>query len=153
LWRNNEFFDGWADPASLQTVVQPNGQFILAIQAGRADRDLFEAEPANYRVTITSVGVDEPVTASILFDTFGLPAPTEPPPATLTPRPTATAVARVTILPSATSTTAMLQTATPPKAVAPQSAPLGPIIIGIVLLGALIIIGFVVFWLITRKQN
>ncbi len=155
LRRNNEFFDDWADPASLQTVVQPNGRFVFVIQAqaGRADRDLFKLEPANYQITIISTGVDEPVTTSVFFATVGAPTPTEAPPATSTstPHPTATVVARLTVLPSATFTPTGLQTAPSPEAGDSQSRPI--VVTSIVLLGLLIIIGLVVFWLITRKQK
>lgn len=150
LQRNNQPFDQWADPTSLQTVVRANGQFSFTIRAqtGRADKDLFATEPANYQIIITSAAVEEPVVASVFFYTTSPQAATQQPTATSTP----TVVARVTFIPTATSTIAPPPIPGVTEVGPSANVPVRLIVTGIVLLGVLIVIGLVV-WLIIRKQR
>jgi hypothetical protein len=162
LQRNEEPFDSWADPASLQTVVQANGQFFFNIQANAAqrNRDLFALEPADYQITITSVGTDAPVIASVFFDTFGLPKVTPLPTATPlspspTPPPSPTVIARLTFVPTATPTiraTDVSPTFTFAEGPSPK-VPLWSVGAGIVaLVGVLVIVGLIVWLVIRRRQ-
>jgi hypothetical protein len=162
LQRNEEPFDSWADPVSLQTVVQANGYFSFEIRANAAqrNRDLFALEPAGYQITITSVGTDAPVIASVFFDTFGPLAATPLPTATplspsLTPSPSPTVMARLTFVPTATPTiraTDVSPTFTFAEVPSPK-APLWSVGAGIVaLVGVLVIVGLIVWLVIRRRQ-
>jgi hypothetical protein len=152
LQRNGEPFDNWADPASFQTVVQPNGQFTLIIQAsaGRTDQDLFAIEPANYQITLTSLAGTEPVVAVVPFDTFRPPA--EIPSATPSPpAESATPVARLTLVHSVTTpiATATVIAASLPEDVSPT---IPSWLIGAGMAALVVIIGLVV-WLIRHNKN
>jgi anti-sigma factor RsiW len=158
LQRNDEAFDNWANPGSLQTVVQANSQFSFTIQAkDQANRDLFALEPANYQITIISVGTDEPVIASVFFDTFTPPTTSEDPLATIplpTPSPSPTLIARLTFIPTTTPTVEKLDVAPTPIADTESRFPLWvvSIIVVVVLLGVLVIIGLIVGVIIRRKK-
>jgi chemotaxis protein histidine kinase CheA len=169
LRRNGAPFDDWAEPGTLQTVVQPDGRFMFAIQtrSDRLDQNLYSTEPVTYEIIITSISVNEPVTAVVAFDMSAIPTPlatpsatatpvpTSTPPLTSTPRQTATLTARVepaaptpTVIPETGQTTA------PAPAPASQNRPGRLIITAIALiLGLLVIIGLIGFWWIVRKQR
>jgi hypothetical protein len=158
LQRNGESFDNWANPASLQTVVQANSQFSFTIQAtDQANRDLFALEPATYQITVISVGTDEPVIASVFFDTFTAPAIPREPTATRpspTPSPSPTLIARLTFIPTTTPTVEKLDVAPTSIADTESGFPLWvmSIIVVVVLLGVLVIIGLIVGVIIRRKK-
>jgi hypothetical protein len=172
LRRNGALFDDWADPGTLQTVVQPGGRFMFAIQArsDRTDQTLYSTEPVTYEIIITSIGADVPstgpVTVVIPFDMSAIPAPlatpdatatplpTSTPPPTSTPAPTASVIARVE--PAAPTPTVIPETGQQTTATAPasQNRPGRLIITAIALiLGLLVIIGLIGFWWIVRKQR
>jgi hypothetical protein len=160
LQRNEEPFDHWADPASLQTVVQANGQFSFNIRANAAqrNRDLFAFEPANYQITISSIGTDAPVIASVFFDTSGPPMVTPLPTATpLSPSPTAspspTVIARLTFVPTATPTIRATDVS-PTIAESPSpKVPLWSVGVGIVVLVGVLFIVALIVWLILRRRQ
>lgn len=159
LQRNGEPFDSWAEPATLQTVVQADGQFAfdLRAQADRVDRDLFSTDPASYQIIISSVGTEEPVVAFVDFDTYGPDATAEPrPTATFTPLPSPTIVAKLTFVPSPEPSPTLTPTLIMPPEAAPQTVPPARttiiIVAGIIVLGGLLLIG-VIAWLLLRKQQ
>jgi hypothetical protein len=159
LQRNQRPFDNWADSASLQSVVQANGQITFAIRpkADQTNEDLFAIGPANYQVIITSTGVDTPVIATVFFDTFGSPAVSEQATATTTPtptpKPTSTPIAQVTVVPSATPTVMAkeTQTSTPTSISSSRSILL---IVGMIFtaLVALVIVGFIIWSKVNNKK-
>ncbi len=116
LLRNQSPFEGWADSAGLQSVVQSDGRFSLSIKAqtNRVDQDLFVSEPATYEIVILSTGTAAPIVATVSFDTFELGANQAQPSATATPTeepiPTDTAVP-----PIASSTPLPQPTVMPPE--------------------------------------
>ncbi len=165
LLRNGAPFDTWAASPVLQTVVQPGGRFTFEFEAvaGSADRDLFALEPANYQIIISSMGLDEPVTATVFFDTFGPSATAEPPTGTPSPpaTPTAMAKAEVTFEPSPPASPVVTPVEVPvlsTPTVAPTQA--GPVrsltlilVVAIVGLGGLTIAGFLLWWLLKKQQR
>lgn len=173
LQRNNEAFDDWADPPSLQTVVQPNGQFSFTIRAKaqRPDKNLFETESANYQIIITSMGVDEPVIAAVFFDTIDQPTATPlptpilpptttplpttntptPPPPTEAPGPTDTPPATSTprLTPTVVAGVTFMPTATPPVVTpetwsTPEAAPPSTLPVRLVTIIGVVLLGTLV---------
>ena len=155
LLRDGEPFDSWADPATLQSRVQPNGQFSLTIRANanRTDQDLLAAEPAHYRITITTLDPTAPVVASTDFDTFSPSTAIEQPTPTFTPRPTATTIATVAaaLAPAATPTAAPSPI---PAAATDQTSSLqaSRVVVSLLAIGGVTLLGLVI-WLLIRKQQ
>jgi hypothetical protein len=159
LQRNQRPFNEWADPASLQSAVQPDGRFSFAIRAqeNRPDADLFAADPADYDISITSVEGSEVISATLSFETFARPAA----PAQVTATPL-TATPTATPLPSATPTArpeALISPATAPPP-SPQLSAEEPTdtaawLVGSGVLILLIILGLVgvVIWLRLGKKS
>ncbi|MBN1217623.1 MAG: hypothetical protein JXM69_01745 [Anaerolineae bacterium] len=153
IQRNGAAFDHWANPATLQTVVQAGGQFAFNIQAATpADQDLFALEPASYQITITSTSAEKPVIALAYFDTFGPPAPaaTAPPTATALPSPTLV----TTRLAVAPTTTVPMGAETLGAVTAAEEAPpsVGVVTGTVIVLGVgLLIVMGVVIWLVIRR--
>lgn len=159
LQRNQRPFDNWADPASLQSVVQANGQVTFAIRpkADQTNEDLFAIGPANYQVIIISTGVDTPVIATVFFDTFDSLGVSEQATATTTPtptpKPTSTPIAQVTVVPPATPTVMakVTKTSTPTSISSSRSILL---IVGMIFtaLVALVIVGFIIWSKVNNKK-
>lgn len=158
LQRNQRPFNEWADPATLRSTVQSDGRFSFAIraQASRPDADLFASDPADYNVTITSIVGNEPISATLSFETFAQPAALAQITATPTVAPTATP------LPTATPTTrpeALVSpaTATPPlpQLLAEKPTDGSPWLSGSGVLILLIVLGLVgvVIWLKLSKKS
>jgi hypothetical protein len=153
LLRDGEPFESWADPATLQSRVQPNGQFSLTIRANanRTDQDLLASEPAHYRITITTLNPTAPVVASTEFDTF---SPSTEPTPTFTPRPTATTGATVAAaLSSATTPTAApspIPAAATDQTFSPQAS---RGVSSLLAIGGVVLLGLVIIWLLIRKQQ
>jgi nicotinate-nucleotide--dimethylbenzimidazole phosphoribosyltransferase len=167
LLRNGAPLESWAASAVVQTVVQAGGQFAFEFEAATdsAEQDLFAVEPANYQIVISSVGVDEPVTATVFFDTFG-PAPAataEPPTATSSPPATPTAVAKVELTsepspsPSPVVTPMEVPVLTTPTVAPTQTGPIRSLtlIVMAVLLGfgALVVVGLLLWWLLKKQPR
>jgi hypothetical protein len=148
LQRNGENFDQWAEPATLQTTTDANGQFSFNIVAADpTTSDLFKQEPATYQIIITSLDPNAPAIAFAYFDTFAPPAATATPAMAAIPSPTV--VALLTILPSDTPEAQ----ATPVQIVEtapPAEAPLRTtILIGIIILLVIVVViamGLVINW-------
>ena len=161
LLRNEQLFNEWADPATLQSIVQQNGRFAFAIQAdpNRTDTDLFALEPAGYQITIFAPAADPPIIANVFFDTFRPIQTSEPETASPTPAPTTTPSPAPTTEPSptpiATAVPAIQPTATlQPVQPAAQSSLPGFIATGILILVVVIVIiaGVIIWFNMSRKS-
>ena len=173
LLRNGAPVESWAASPVEQTVVEPGGRFTLEFEAsaGSADGDLFGIEPANYQIVISSVGLDEPVTATVFFDTFGPapvatvepPSPTPTPSASPTTPATPTAVAKVELTfepspsPSPVVTPMEAPVLTTPIVAPTQTGPIRSVtlIVVVVLLGVgmIVVAGLLLWWLLKKQQR
>lgn len=150
LQRNQTPFNEWANPDTLQSVVQPNGRFVLIIRANsnRTDVDLFSQEQATYQITLAAIDLDSPVVATVQFDTrrqaTALPAPTFTPAPALTVPPPAPPP---TIQPTITLAPAPQQPDTTARPV------VGWMVIGATLLTlVVVVITGVIIWSVVRKR-
>lgn len=161
LLRNEQLFEGWANPTTLQSIVQENGRFAFAIQAdpNRADADLFAAEAANYQLTIIAPMADPPIIANIFFDTFGR-APASEQQATASPTPAPPVTPGITPIAQPTPTSAATVTPTTEAAIpqpvepAPQSSlPRFIVAIALILVVVVVIIAGVAIWFNINKKS